>query len=222
MKKILTVPGLRAFIEQEKSVLRRAEYRILTAASGEEALKSHKAEKVDLIIVDLDMPGISGDKLCSVIKKDKSLCKAYVVLVCSDDKSHIKKCTKSGADSYITKPVDADLLLEKVREVLNIRARGSDRIPLKITVVGSSGKTFFCYAHDLSTSGILLETEKILHKGDSVSCLFCLSDSREILVNGEVVRVKVKSNDIYQYGVKFSHLTAKSRFAIESLFGKQA
>ncbi|HWR59882.1 MAG TPA: response regulator [Thermodesulfovibrionales bacterium] len=220
-KKILTAAGLRAFIEHEKSVLRRSDYRIFTAASCEEALKIHKAEKVDLIILDIDMPGMTGDKLCSLIKDDKNLGKAYVVLACSDDKSEINRCTQSGADFCITRPIDADLLLDRISEVLIIRARESNRVPLRITVVGSAGKTFFCYAHDLSASGILIETERILHKGESVGCLFCLQDSREILIDGEVARIKIRSNDIYQYGIKFSHLNAKSRSAINALLHRQ-
>ncbi len=222
MKKILTVPDLLPFIEQEKSILKRKEYRILTAASGEEALKLLRSEKVDLIIVDLDMPRITGDKLCSYIKNDKSLSNVYVILACSDCKPDIERCTKARADFHMTRPIDIYLLLKKIREVLNIRVRGSDRIPLKITVVGSSGKTFHCYAHDLSVSGILIETEKILHKGDSAGCLFCPAHSREIVVNGVVARVKIKPDNVYQYGIKFSHLSANSRFAIEELIKKQA
>ncbi len=222
MKKILTLPDLLPFIEQEKSVSKRAGYRILTATSGEEALKIHRSEKVDIIIVDIDMPRIAGDKFCSYVKKDKSLGNVYVILVCSDSKPDIERCTKSKADSYMTRPIDIDLLLRKIREVLDIRVRGSDRIPLKITVVGSSGKTFHCYAHDLSVSGILIETDKILHKGDSVGCLFCPGHSREIVVNGVVARVRIEPNNVYRYGIKFSHLSANSRAAIEELIKKQA
>lgn len=220
MKKILTVPSLLAYVEQEDSILKRADFRILTAHSGEELLKIHRAEKADMIIMDIEADGMAGDKLCSAIKKDKGLNNAYVVLVCQDTGADIKKCTKAKADFYITKPIDSALLLKKIREVLDIRMRGSDRIPLKITVVGSSGKTFSCYAHDLSASGILIETDKVLHKGDSVGCLFCLGDSREIVVNGEIARVKIMSNDVYQYGIKFFSLPAKSLAAIKVLTGR--
>lgn len=222
MKKILVVPDLKNIIEEEESIWKRAEYRVLTAASGEEALKIHKVEKLDMVIVNLNMPGMDGDKLCSRIKKDKDLKDAFVILISPDAKSDIKRCLKSRADFHITKPVDTNLLLEKVREILNIRSRAFARIPLEMTVVGSSGKTFFCYARDLSTSGILIETDKILHKKDSVSCLFHLSDSIEIVVDGVIVRVKVKLNDIYQYGIRFSHLPEIARAEIERFVRMQA
>ncbi len=220
MKKILTVPDLLIFIEQEESILKRSEYKILTATTGEEALKIHRSERVDLIVVDLDMPRITGDKLCSYVKNDKSLSNAYVILVCPGDKSDKRRCEKSKADFCISKPIDGDLLLTKIREVLKISIRGSGRVPLRITVVASSGKTFHCFARDLSASGILIETDRVLHKGDSVGCLFCLTNSREIVVNGVVARVKIEPNNIYQYGIRFSHLPANYRFAIEELIRK--
>ncbi len=209
-------------IEQERSVLRRSDYRILVAGSGEEALKIHRIEKTDIIIVDLDMPGIAGDKLCSQIKKDRSLRDVYVILVCRDEKEDIKRCIKSKADFYMTKPIDNGLLLEKLREVLHIRTRGAERIPLKISIVGSADKTFSCYARDLSSSGILIETDRILHKGDSLGCLFCLGNSREIVVNGVVARIRIMSNHVYQYGIKFSLLSSKSQAAMEEVIRKFA
>ncbi len=202
--------------------MRRSGYRILTASSGEEALKIHRAEKVDLIIVDLNVPGIAGDKLCDQIRKDKGLRDAYVIIVCEDERADIKRCAKSKADFYMTKPIDTDILLEKLREVLSIRTRGSDRISLKIQVVGRAEKTFPCYAHDLSISGILIETDRILHKGDTLGCLFCVGDSREVIVNGEVARVRIMSNDIYQYGIKFSPLSTRSKAALEEIMRKLA
>ena len=63
MKKILIVGNILNFVVTGKNILNRAEFEIFTARSGEEALDIQKTERADLIITELDMPGISGDKL---------------------------------------------------------------------------------------------------------------------------------------------------------------
>jgi DNA-binding response OmpR family regulator len=221
MKKILVAPELKGLIENEKHISKRANYRIFTAASGEEALRIHRIKKADLIIVDLQMDGMGGDELASVIKKDRRLSQTFLMLLCPDRKADIKRCQNSKADFFFTKPVNARLLLSKVRQVLNIKERGSVRIPLRITLIASAWRTFSCYAYNVSTTGILIETDEVLHRDDSVACLFCISHSDEIIVRGKVVRVKIRANDTYQYGIDFSDLSSNSYAAIEAFVNKQ-
>jgi CheY-like chemotaxis protein len=221
LKRILIAASLQTFIEDEKNILNRRGCKIVAAVSGEEILNMHKAEKADLIVVDLDMPGISGDKLCSIIKKDKRTGQTSLILVCSKNKSEIDRCSNSKADFCITRPVAAPVLLKKIRELLNIQKRESVRIPLQITAVGSySYKTFFCHAVDISSSGMLIETDKILHKGKSVSCLVSMPASRQITVHGKVARVRIKSPEIFQYGINFIHLDADAMHAIKAFINR--
>lgn len=221
MKKILVAPGLKALVEKEKSISKRADYRIFTAATGEEALRVHRVNKADLIIMDLKMTGMDGDKFASLVKKDKGLREAFVILVCQNRKPDIKRCESSRADFYVTKPVNPTLLLNKVRHVLDIKDRESVRIPLQINMTASSRKTFFCDAYNVSATGILIETDEVLHKGDTVACLFCAPGSGEIIVHGNVVRVKIRTNDLYQYGVNFSDLSPQAESAIEAFVNRQ-
>lgn len=73
VKKVLIVESLKPLIEQEKNILSNRGLEILTAASGEEALAVHKNEQVDLIVARLDMPGMAGDSLCSLVRQDETL-----------------------------------------------------------------------------------------------------------------------------------------------------
>lgn len=115
MKKIIIASALKPFIEKERSILQRADFRIFTATSGEEALKIHRGEKADMIIADLDMPGIGGDKLCSVIRGDEALKKVSIIIVCTNRQSDLERCSSSGANSYITKPIVPAQLVETVQ-----------------------------------------------------------------------------------------------------------
>ncbi len=216
MKKILIVADLQTFIDKEKSVLNRSDFKIFTATSSEEALNIHKTEKVDLIITDLDMPVISGDKLCSILRKDDKLKKVSIIIVCSKSSPDIERCTKCNANSYLTKPLDPALLLERVSQLLDIPVRQSYRVLLKVKVDGKyKNEPFFCHSRDVSRSGILLETEKVLSRGDSISCAFFLPNSKNITAGGQVVRVLKSASGTYMYGVKFSDLDQDSVAAIE-------
>ena len=80
MKKLLIVGNIQQFMATEKNILNRADIKIFTAQSGEKALEIHRTERVDLIITELDMPGISGDKLCSLIRKDEELKHVSIII----------------------------------------------------------------------------------------------------------------------------------------------
>lgn len=224
MKKILIASTLKEHLEAEEAIFRRSKYKVFTASSGEEVLKIHAERKVDLIVADLYMDGMNGDKLCAHIRKkmDKGFRDVLVIIICENKKSDIDKCIKSRANLFITKPFNDEELLQEVRKQLNIRKREVRRIPLRVKIVGSDlYKTFFCYAHDLSTSGILIETDRILHQGKSIACLFCLPElpgqvsPREITINGQIVRVDMKPNNMYQYGIQFNLLTSSTKAILE-------
>lgn len=214
MKKILIVDDLRPFVEREKSILNRQDFELFTALSGDEALGLHKAHKMDLIITDLDMPRMSGDQLCSLIKKDPTLKKVSIIMVCTRKQDDLEKCLRCGADGYITKPIKKQELIEKVNHCLNIPFRKDFRVLIKVSVKGRFGaEPFFCISRDISKSGILIETEKVLARGDIISCSFFIPDEERIIVDGEVMRV-VKEKASYQYGVMFLNLEPEYEKAI--------
>jgi len=221
MKKILIVSSLNPLIEKEKSILDRTDFKIFTATSGKDALNIHRTEKTDLIVADLDMTGLCGDKLCSIIRKDEAMKKVSIIIVCTNRESDLERCSTSGANSYITKPVDPAQLVEKVSQLLNIPERRSYRVLIKAEVKGKfMNVPFFCSSQDLSASGILLETDRPLARGDIISCSFFLPGSERISTGGEVVRVVRTAAKAFQYGVKFLDLHPDYKSAIEAFVEK--
>lgn len=220
-KKILIVDDLRPVVEKEKNILSRSGFLIFVATSGEEALKIHRAEKVDLIIADLNMPGMGGDELCSIIRSDDSLKNVSVIIVCFNKKSEIEKSEACGANSFITKPIKPEELFQKVSGFLDVPERKGLRVLVKVTVKGEfKSDFFFSTSQDISTSGILLETDKVLAKGDTITCSFFL-DSNQITTDGEVMRVVKKASDSYNYGVKFIDIAHHSKTNIEEFIRKR-
>lgn len=99
--------------------LEDSDYWIITASNGQEALNKIKSEQPDLILLDLMMPVVDGFTVLSDIKADAYLRDIPVIILsAANDSKSIVKGIKQGADDYITKPVDADHLVKKLKEHL--------------------------------------------------------------------------------------------------------
>lgn len=104
------------YIEQR---LEDLDYQIITAADGQEALKKIKSEHPDLILLDLMMPVLDGFAVLSEVKADTDLRDTPVIIISADhDSKSIVRGIKQGADDYLTKPVNHELLVKKVKEFL--------------------------------------------------------------------------------------------------------
>jgi two-component system, chemotaxis family, chemotaxis protein CheY len=216
MKKILIVDDISTFIDRERSILSRLDFRIFTAMSAEEALALHRAEKMDLIITDLDIPKVGGDSLCSIIRQDPELKHVSILVVCSNRKADINRASLCKANAYITKPLQPAQLLDKVGQLLEIHERKSYRVILRVKVLGKdTSESFLCSSQNISVSGILIETDKILEKGVRISCSFFLPRSEQIVVEGEVMRIVKNPDSTPQYGIKYHNLVFKHKAAIE-------
>lgn len=223
MKKVLLVNDLNTLIEKERTILNRSDIKIFTAASGEEALAVHKKEKVDLIIADLDMKGMGGDKLCSMIREDEELKYVAIMIVCRGSESDLHRVTRCKANSHVTKPIRPLQFLENVSKLLDIPERKSYRVLLKATVNGKfDNKPFFCSSQDISATGLLLETDKALDKGDVMNCSFFLPGAERIATDTEVMRVVKSADGTLHYGVRYVGLQPAHRAAIVAFIEKRS
>jgi CheY-like chemotaxis protein len=118
--KILLVDDVRSIIEQEKVILEPLGCEYLTAEHGTEALKVITQQKPDIVLLDLMLPGMNGDTICKFVKTRPDLASIFVVIVTGrDDEKELQRCFASGCDAYVTKPIDAADLLEKVQILLD-------------------------------------------------------------------------------------------------------
>lgn len=121
MAKILIVEDDISIHNIIEELLRKENYDIYNAYSGTEALLLLEKEKVDLIILDLMIPGISGEEL---IKKVHEI--PIIVLsakISSEDKVN---CLLNGANDYITKPFDSKELLARIE--VQLRKKSNQKI----------------------------------------------------------------------------------------------
>jgi len=108
--------------------------RVLDAASGEEAIEMLRRETVDLILLDLNMPGMGGLAACRAIRSGWDM---PIVVVSVRDSDHDKvEALDAGADDYVSKPFSFDELMARMRAALRRTGFATDTTPLRISVPG--------------------------------------------------------------------------------------
>lgn len=99
-------------------------YCVYTATNGVEALKITSAHPVDIVVSDVMMPEMDGIELCNRLKNDLSTSHIPVILLTAkNDESSIVRGFQSGAEAYVTKPFDPNLLELRVKNILRARRR---------------------------------------------------------------------------------------------------
>jgi len=115
-KKILTVDDSKIVLDISEFVLTSAGYRVYTAVGGSEALEILGRQKIDLILVDINMPGMDGYELTSAIRSDDQFKAIPIIIVTTEAEAKDKeKGFDVGADAYIVKPIVPEELLAHVK-----------------------------------------------------------------------------------------------------------
>ena len=100
-------------------ILRRNGYEVLQAADGASALQLVETSNLDLIVLDLDLPDISGYELCRRFKSNPAWAQVPVVICSAHCEEEIIEATaQAGAVAFITKPFDTKKILNCVRAAI--------------------------------------------------------------------------------------------------------
>ena len=102
-----------------RDLLASAGYEMIEAATGEEGVSQAEATTPDLILMDIDLPGMNGYEATRRVKSNPALRRIPIIAVTSyalsgDD----AKAYEAGCDAYVTKPFSPRALLAKIREYL--------------------------------------------------------------------------------------------------------
>jgi two-component system chemotaxis response regulator CheY len=119
-------PAMRRFIRRVIEVSGFSVGRYLEAGNGEEALEQLEHEWVDVVLTDINMPGMDGEQLVREMREREHL-RAIPVIVISTDatEARIGRLTQLGAQGYVTKPFAPEKLREKIEKVLGVTPDGA-------------------------------------------------------------------------------------------------
>ena len=177
-KKILLVDDVNLFIELEKTFLHRKDsFQILSAKSGEEALKIIEAERPDLVYMDLHMPGMDGDECCRLIKATEKGKNTPIIMVTSaggeEDKA---RCITAGCNEIITKPINRSLFLSFAKRYLDVHERKEPRYAshIKIKFGQQKDKLLSDYSVNINTGGLFVTSSRLLPVGTELFVEFGL------------------------------------------------
>ena len=110
-------------------------YRIYLAADGKEGIAVAKKEEIDLIITDVMMPVIDGMEMCRILKTDIDTSHIPIIMLTAKnaDESRISGYG-AGADEFLSKPFNMDILLLRIRYLLDMKERRIEYFSREIKV----------------------------------------------------------------------------------------
>ncbi len=190
---ILVVDDEMPFLESLRFSLERQGYRVLTAMDGIAGLRMARAEKPDLIILDVMLPGMDGFKVCQALRKESDV--PVIMLTARDDETDKVVGLELGADDYVTKPFGLRELHARIRAVLRRR----DGLP-ELTAA--------------PVDGVILRTEGITHGNLVVS-----PQERRVLLNGAEVPLRPREFDLLTYLVRNRGIALSRQQLLDSVWG---
>ena len=138
--RLLVVDDLPANVRLLEAILEPAGYAVSVASSGLEALELVVADPPDLVLLDVQMAGMNGYEVCRRIRENEATALLPVVMVTSHDSEARVDGIRAGADDFVTKPLDHQELLLRVRSLIRIK-RYHDTIRAQAAELGEWNQT---------------------------------------------------------------------------------
>ncbi|MGV0396987.1 response regulator [Corynebacterium suicordis] len=169
MTSVLIVEDEESLAEPLAFLLKKEGFEVFLAGDGPTALEVFAAEKVDIVLLDLMLPGMSGTEVCRQLRQTSAV---PVIMVTARD-SEIDKVVglELGADDYVTKPYFARELIARIRAVLR---RGGENVP---------------QGEDIADDGMVLRENRVMMD----------VERHIVTVDGSKVPMPLKEFDLLEY-----------------------
>ncbi len=150
-QKILVVDDEMEIVRLVRAYLERAGFSVVTAGEGREALAVFRHERPNLVVLDLNLPGMDGLDVCRALRRDSDV--PIIMLTARLEETDRLIGLELGADDYIVKPFSPREVVARVRTVLR-RAEGT---PVRPEVISTAGVTLDLTQHTASLNDHPLE-----------------------------------------------------------------
>ena len=195
--------------------------RVITAADGLTALETVQRERPDVVVADLDMPGLAGDALCRRIKEQPELRDTPVILLTTSELAEDRaRAVRAGADDVVAKPITRIALIQAVNRFLRSQPlRGLSRIPVDTPVhIIREADDVWGTLRNLSRGGIFVESDIAMAPDTEVAIEFTLPEGEAALQSTAQViwRRRGSEQEPNGMGLQFLALDRASAREIES------
>jgi CheY-like chemotaxis protein len=223
MKKVLLTEDLKNLMSKKSSFLDRADIKVFAASTNGELLKTHREIRADLIVSELDLPGVKSEKIFGLIRQNTELRAVSVIIVCADTLANRERCKRCGANEVFPLPVDTPELHLKMQQLLNIAPRMFYRVGLAVAIQGKfKDRPLPFWTENISASGILIRAQEPLSRGEGIFFSFFLPEGTHVSGYGEIARVgrTADARGAFLYGIKFTNVAPDVISAIEAAIRK--
>lgn len=117
--RVLAVDDSPTILEMLRAILESGGYEVITASDGTKALESARTMNPDLILLDVMLPKLDGYRVCRLLKFDQNYKHIPIIMLTAKTEDQAMATgIRTGADQYLTKPVEPDALLAAVAREL--------------------------------------------------------------------------------------------------------
>ena len=103
-------------------------YELTTAKNGEDALQLLETESYDAVLLDIMMPGMSGLEVLEIIRRNTGLATLPVIMISAlSDSKHVVQGLKLGANDYVSKPIDVNVMMARLRTHIKLKHLSDER-----------------------------------------------------------------------------------------------
>jgi two-component system response regulator RegX3 len=148
MSRVLVVEDEKNLREPLVFLLEREGYSVSTAADGNQAVELFRSQGADLVLLDLMLPGISGNEVCRQIRAESNV--PIIMLTAKDAEIDKVVGLELGADDYVTKPYSTRELLARMKAVLR---RNQEPQPATDGVLAAAGIVMDLERHTVTVNG---------------------------------------------------------------------
>lgn len=194
--KLLIVEDEPTLLETLKYNLMRQGYEVVTAADGTQALPTARAEKPDLVILDVMLPGLDGFEICRILRQEMSL--PILMLTARDEEVDKIVGLEVGADDYLTKPFSMRELLARVKAQLR-----------RVRILREEFEATGMEPADSESSGTVF----------TFGALVIDESRREVQRNGDVLALKPKEFDLLAFLARNRGIALGRSLILERVWG---
>lgn len=194
---LLLVEDDKTILDGLKFCLTKENFDIKTAPNGREALKELDNNKIDLLILDINLPDINGIELYKKIKNTKDI--PTIFLTANDLETTVVEALDTGADDYITKPFKTRELISRINSVLRrvYKKESSNKLEIKNIKINLNEATVYKDNEKIFLTALEYKILLILfmHPGrvfTRESILAEIWDTEEEYVNDNTLTVYIK------------------------------